>query len=96
MIMTHWPYQCGEIRSIGRDMVDFSGESPGSASLLKLVGNTFLLNAMVVVAEGHVLAEKTGLGIENLQKLLAVLFPVGPYMPYSNRMHSGSYYHDPV
>ena len=84
------------IHSIGRDVVDFSGEDPGSASLLKLIGNIFLLNTMEIVAEGHVFAEKTGLGVQNLRKLLAVLFPVGPYMPYSNRMESGGYYRDPV
>ena len=46
---------------------------------------------METVAEGHVLAEKTGLGVTNLQKLLTVLFPIGPLMIYSNRMSTGGY-----
>ena len=81
---------------VGRAVVDFSGEEPGSASLLKLVGNTFLLNAIEAVAESHVFAEKTGLGVANLQKLITTLFPIGPYMNYSTRMSSGDYYQKEV
>ena len=46
---------------------------------------------MEMVAEGHVLAEKTGLGVEILQKLIATVFPAGPSMIYSKRMSSGYY-----
>ncbi len=43
------------------------------------------------VAEGHVLAEKTGLGHDNLQKFIGTIFP-GPFFLYSKRMVTGDYY----
>lgn len=43
------------------------------------------------LAEGHVLAEKTGLGTANLEKFLEEVFP-GPFMIHSKRMSSGAYY----
>lgn len=47
------------------------------------------------IAEGLTLAEKNNLGVENLQKMLGVVFP-GPYMVYSKHMISGGYYQDEV
>ena len=43
------------------------------------------------IAEGLVLAEKSGLGNDNLHKLIEIIFP-GPYTLYSNRMITGDYY----
>ena len=43
------------------------------------------------LAEGHVLAEKSGLGTANLEKFLETVFP-GPYMIHSKHMSSGRYY----
>lgn len=43
------------------------------------------------LAEGHVVAEKLGLGPENLHKFVELMFP-GPYTAYSGRMLSGDYY----
>ncbi|MCJ1432479.1 hypothetical protein MMC27_001836 [Xylographa pallens] len=82
------PYLVG---GVARAIIDLSDEKPGTASLLKLVGNTFILNTMEMIAEGHVFAEKTGLGVEILQKLIATVFPAGPSMTYSKRMSSGDY-----
>jgi 3-hydroxyisobutyrate dehydrogenase-like beta-hydroxyacid dehydrogenase len=59
--------------------------------LLKIIGNTFVLSMVETLAEGHVLAEKTGLGAEMLHKFIETMFP-GPYTAYSNRMLSGDYY----
>lgn len=44
-----------------------------------------------MLAEGHVLAEKSGLGSEALHKFIEAIFP-GVYSGYSNRMMSGVYY----
>lgn len=82
------PYTKGVI---GKGNIDFSGQPASKASLLKVIGNTFVLNIAETLAEGHVLAEKTGLGTENLQKFIEALFP-GPYTAYSTRMLSGDYY----
>ena len=47
------------------------------------------------LAEGHVLAEKSGLGVDNLEKFLETVFP-GPYMILSKHMSSGRYHHSSV
>ncbi|KAH8809194.1 NAD binding domain of 6-phosphogluconate dehydrogenase-domain-containing protein [Xylogone sp. PMI_703] len=82
------PYTKGVI---GRANIDFSGQPPKKATLLKIIGNTFVLNIAESLAEAHVLAEKTGLGTESLQQLIETLLP-GPYTAYSTRMLSGDYY----
>ncbi|KAL1901883.1 hypothetical protein Sste5346_001588 [Sporothrix stenoceras] len=61
------------------------------AALLKVIGNTFVFNMIEQLAEGHVLAEKTGLGTDPLHQLMQAMFP-GPYAAYSERMVSGQYY----
>ncbi|MCJ1397907.1 2' O-ribose methyltransferase [Xylographa trunciseda] len=82
------PYLIGVL---GRAVIDFGGQEAGNASLLKVIGNVFIVNMIETLSEGHVLAEKTGLGVENLEKFLQVVFPA-PYMIYSKRMRSGAYY----
>ncbi|ERS95952.1 hypothetical protein HMPREF1624_07487 [Sporothrix schenckii ATCC 58251] len=61
------------------------------AALLKVIGNTFILNMVEQLAEGHVLAEKTGLGTGAMHELMQAIFP-GSYVAYSERMMSGQYY----
>jgi 3-hydroxyisobutyrate dehydrogenase-like beta-hydroxyacid dehydrogenase len=76
---------------MGRENIDYSGQEPAKALLLKLIGNTFIASMVETLAEGHVVAEKTGLGVEQLHKFIETMFP-GPYTAYSNRMKSGDYY----
>ena len=45
------------------------------------------------LAESHTLAEKTGLGTNNLHKFVEQMFS-GPYTPYSNRLLAGDYMRD--
>ena len=77
--------------SVGRAIIDYGGEEAGKASLLKVIGNTFIIGMVETLAEGHVLAEKTGLGSANLEKFLEVVFP-GPFLIHSKRMSTGAYY----
>jgi len=76
---------------MGRANIDFSDQSPGKATLLKLIGNTFILSMVETLSEGHTLAEKSGLGSDNLHTFIETMFP-GPYTAYSTRMMSGDYY----
>jgi len=76
---------------MGRAEIDFSDQPAGKSTLLKVVGNTFILNMVEMLAEGHTLAEKTGLGTENLHSWIETMFP-GPYAAYSARMLAGDYY----
>jgi len=43
------------------------------------------------LSEGHVLAEKSGLGNENLHQFIEIMFP-SPYTAYSTRLTSGDYH----
>ncbi|KAL1598641.1 hypothetical protein SLS60_007781 [Paraconiothyrium brasiliense] len=76
---------------MGRADIDYSDQPAGNATLLKVIGNTFILNMNEVLSEGHVLAEKTGLGAQNLHAWIETMFP-GPYTAYSTRMLAGDYY----
>jgi len=80
------PYTKGVI---GKANVDFGGQPAGKATLLKIIGNTFVLNMVESLSEGHVLAEKSGLGGENLHQFIETMFP-GPYTGTSVRMFLGS------
>ena len=76
---------------MGQSIIDFSGQAQGKATLLKVIGNTFVLQMVEALSEGHTLAEKTGLGSDNLHALIEAMFP-GAYVGYSNRLKSGDYY----
>lgn len=82
------PYTKGVM---GRADIDFSDQPAGSSTLLKVIGNTFILQMVEALSEGHTLAEKTGLGVENLHSWIETMFP-GPYAAYSSRMLAGDYY----
>lgn len=76
---------------MGRAEIDFSDQPHGTASRLKIIGNTFILNMVETLSEGHTIAEKSGLGSDNLHQFIETMFP-GPYTAYSTRMRSGDYY----
>lgn len=80
---------------MGRAEIDFSDQECGKATLMKIIGNTFVLQMVECLSEGHVLAEKTGLGAENLQNFVETMFP-GPYAAYSTRMRTGDYNREEV
>ena len=82
------PYTTGVM---GRAIIDFGGQPHGRATLLKVIGNTFILNMVETLSEGHVVAEKSGLGVDNLHQFIETMFP-GPYTAYSTRLRSGDYY----
>ncbi|KAF7548310.1 hypothetical protein G7Z17_g7135 [Cylindrodendrum hubeiense] len=74
-----------------RGEIDLSDEPYGKALTLKVLGNTFILNMVEQLAEAHVVAEKSGLGTDAIQKFVDAFFP-GPYAAYSTRMRTGDYY----
>lgn len=82
------PYTTGVI---GRGIIDLSGQNCAKATLLKVVGNTFIMNLVESLGQGHTLAEKSGLGVDNLHNFIEMMFP-GPYTAYSNRMREGDYF----
>lgn len=78
-------------RAVGRAVIDLSGKEYGQATQLKIIGNAFIINMVEMLSEGHVLAEKSGLGSENLHQFIEAMLP-GAYAAYSKRMMSGDYY----
>jgi 3-hydroxyisobutyrate dehydrogenase-like beta-hydroxyacid dehydrogenase len=82
------PYCAGVM---GRANIDYSGQPQSKATLLKIIGNTFILSMVETLSEGHVVAEKSGLGVNELHSFIETMFP-GPYTAYSNRLKSGDYW----
>jgi 3-hydroxyisobutyrate dehydrogenase-like beta-hydroxyacid dehydrogenase len=76
---------------IAKSFMDFSNQPHATASQLKILGNTFVLRMVESIAEGHVVAEKCGLGTDALHQFFEEVFP-GPYVAYSGRMRSGDYH----
>lgn len=76
---------------VGRHTINLSNRPYGSASKLKIVGNQFILNMVAQLAEGHLLAEASGLGSDTLHQFIEAIMP-GPYVGYSKRMMEGDYY----
>ncbi|KAK9469665.1 hypothetical protein V1512DRAFT_256774 [Lipomyces arxii] len=77
---------------MGRLVIDLSDDPDvGKALILKVTGNTIILGMVEALSEGHVLAEKSGLGTENFEKFITALFGASPYLPYSKRLTTGDY-----
>jgi 3-hydroxyisobutyrate dehydrogenase-like beta-hydroxyacid dehydrogenase len=76
---------------MARAEIDMSDEPYSKSTTLKVIGNTFIVNMVEQLAEGHVLAEKTGLGTTYLHGLVETLFG-GPWGAYSQRMLTGDYF----
>ncbi len=72
-------------------MIDYGGESHDKAALLKIIGNIFIVGMIETLAQGHTMAEKTGLGHENLHKFVQAVFPGGSEV-YSTRFMTGDYF----
>lgn len=68
-----------------------NSEDVGRASLLKILGNTFILNMVESLAEGIAAAEKAGLGAQVYEDWVGTMFP-GPFAKYAQRMCSGDYH----
>ncbi|KAL1959751.1 hypothetical protein VTO42DRAFT_1337 [Malbranchea cinnamomea] len=78
---------------MGRANIDLSetSDDPGRASMLKVLGNSMIFQTVGAVAEGMVVAEKSGLGTDEFHKFLELVLS-GPSVGYSNRMRSGDYF----
>jgi 3-hydroxyisobutyrate dehydrogenase-like beta-hydroxyacid dehydrogenase len=76
---------------MGRENIELPGQDPSKATLLKVLGNTFVFSMVEALSEAHVVAEKTGLGMQPVHDLVSNLF-AAPYAAYSTRMMSGDYY----
>ncbi|KAJ5817464.1 hypothetical protein N7447_009697 [Penicillium robsamsonii] len=74
---------------IARDMLEV-GDRPEKASLLKIIGNFLVSGLTEIIGEAQVLAEKSDLGTEVVEKLLEAQFGPLPTM-ISKRLTQGVY-----
>lgn len=63
----------------------------GRSSTLKILGNSFILNTVGVLAESLTAADASGLGTGPFRQWLELYNP-GPIVGYADRMISGDYY----
>ena len=76
---------------MGKAEIPFDDEPYSKPLQLKLIGNTFIVNMVSVLAEGYTMAEQTGVGVEPLKQFVDTLFG-GVYSAYSERMLQGVYW----
>lgn len=74
-----------------RAKIVFANEAYSKAPLLKIIGNSMILQMVESIGSGLTLAEKSGLGVEHLHEWIGMMWP-GPYPAYSDRMIKGMYY----
>ena len=67
------------------------GTDVSKSTLLKVMGNSMILGMIEILAEAFVVAEKSGLGTEQLDNFIQLMFPQSPFAGYSQRMISGEY-----
>ncbi|TVY36001.1 Glyoxylate/succinic semialdehyde reductase 2-like protein [Lachnellula occidentalis] len=58
---------------MGRSVIDM-GTDVSKSSMLKIAGNICVISFMEVISEAHVFAEKTGLGSEIMESMIANMF----------------------
>lgn len=82
------PYTKGVI---ARENIDYTDQPYSNALKMKIIGNTFILNIVETLSEGHTLAEKSGLGSSSLHQFIELMMP-GPFVAYSKRLMTGDYH----
>lgn len=75
---------------MGKGYINLKGKAPGSASLLKLSGNHFVLSMVVTLSESLALASKSGLGEDAIVSFVEAVFG-GPYVSTSRSELSSVY-----
>lgn len=70
---------------MARADIDTSDQPYRKATLLKVLGNSFVLAMAERLAEAHVVTEKSGMRTGPLHQFVEAAFG-GPYVSYSSRM----------
>jgi len=73
------------VPAIGRKIVDLGGNLE-KAPTFKLLGNSLILGSLEILAESFTLAEKSGIGAENMHQLVQDLLPEKMLVSYGDRM----------
>ncbi|KAG8762170.1 hypothetical protein FRC11_010686, partial [Ceratobasidium sp. 423] len=78
------------VPAVSRKVIDLGGNVEKAASM-KLIGNSFILGAIELVAETQTLADKAGVGAEQLDAFIGDMFPVPLLVNYSKKMLNDSF-----
>lgn len=73
------------IPALGRKVMDL-GSNPERAASFKLVGNTMILGVLELLAESMTLADQSGVGKENLYKLIQEIYPADSFVNYAKKL----------
>ncbi|KAF8079004.1 NAD-P-binding protein [Lyophyllum atratum] len=73
------------VPAIGRKVIDLGGNLE-KAPTFKLIGNSMILGTLEVLAEAYTLAEKSGIGADNVHNLVQELLPAPSTVAYSDKM----------
>ncbi|KAG8738164.1 hypothetical protein FRC10_007223 [Ceratobasidium sp. 414] len=71
-------------------VIDLGGNVEKAAAM-KLIGNAFILGSLELIAETQTLADKSGVGAEQLDAFINDLFPVPLLVNYSKKMLNDSF-----
>jgi 3-hydroxyisobutyrate dehydrogenase-like beta-hydroxyacid dehydrogenase len=88
------PYTVGVVARANIDLTentDSEKNDIGKASIMKLLGNSFILSFVEQLGEGMTFAEKSGLGSGPLKQWMELMFP-GALPKYIDRMETGDYW----
>ena len=78
--------QCRPLFTVMGQGVIVVGADPHLASVLKLVGNFFVISAIETLSEAFTLAEKSGLKVDTVLEVIKALLPVPLFQGYGTRM----------
>jgi len=78
------------VPAVGRKVIDLGGNLE-KAPTFKLIGNSMILGTLEIMAEAYTLADKSGIGCENVHNLVQELFPAPGMMRYSSRMATDNF-----
>ncbi|KAF8753804.1 NAD-P-binding protein [Rhizoctonia solani] len=78
------------VPAVSRKVIDLGGNVEKAASM-KLVGNSFILGAIELIAETQTLADKAGVGAEQLDAFIGDMFPIPLLTNYSKKMLHDSF-----
>lgn len=78
------------VPAVARKVIDLGGNVE-KASAMKLIGNAFILGSLELIAETQTLADKSGVGAEQLDSFLSDMFPIPLFANYSKKMLNDSF-----
>lgn len=73
------------VPGVGRKIMDF-GSNPERAASFKLIGNSFILGQIEILAETMTLAEKTGVGSDRFYEFIQEFFPAPSAIGYGKKI----------